>query len=175
MAPLDKRHHVNGANSERGQALLEMVFVTIFLLTLTFGAIDVGRAIWQKEVITGLTREGSNLASRSTPLALSQTDVISDGAVLNLASSGCVIITAVENQSGNFVIMEQTPICPGYTSKIGTGIGNTAILPSETPVIPAPSTTLYVTEVFSPYSPITPLGAFVNYTLPSMLYDVAYF
>lgn len=163
------------AFNQRGQALLEMLFVSLFLLALTFAVIDVGRAIWQKEVITGLTREGSNLTSRGTQIPLAVADVQQDGAVLNLSGSGCVIITAVENESGSFVITAQSAGCLGYTSKIGTGVGTTAMLPAVTPVIPPPSSTVYVTEVFSPYSPITPLGAFVNYTLPTMLYDIAYF
>jgi hypothetical protein len=102
--------------------------------------------------------------------------VISDGAVLNLASNGDVIITAVQNQNGAFVITGQSS-SGGFaaTSKVGTGVGATATLPVTSQTIPQLNGTVYVTEVFSSFSPITPLGAFVNITMPSTLYDIAYF
>jgi Flp pilus assembly protein TadG len=165
--------------AERGQAILELVPVMVLLLTLTFAVIDFSRAIWQVEVITGLTREGSNLASRNTSLTDSATAVINDGAVLNLASNGNVIITSVQNVGGSFVITGQYSTGSlSSVSKVGvyTPTGTPlATLPVTTPTIPQPGGTIYVTEIFSQFSPITPLGAFVNYALPSTLYDVAYF
>jgi len=164
---------------ERGQALLELLPVIVVMLTLTFAVIDFSRAIWQVEVLTGLTREGSNLASRNTPLTDSATAVINDGAVLNLASNGLVIITSVQNVSGSFVITGQYSTGSiSAVSKIGTynpTVPATATLPATTPVIPQAGDTVYVTEIFSRFSPITPLGAFVSYAMPSVLYDVAYF
>ena len=44
-----------------------------------------------------------------------------------------------------------------------------------TTTIPQPGGTIYVTEVFTSFTSITPLGAFVGYTMPPTLYDVAYF
>jgi hypothetical protein len=41
--------------------------------------------------------------------------------------------------------------------------------------IPQPGATVYITEIFSPYSLITPLKAFLKNTTPSTIYDVAYF
>ena len=35
--------------------------------------------------------------------------------------------------------------------------------------------TLYVTEVFYSYTPMTPIGSFLKTSLASTLYDVAYF
>ena len=49
------------ATCERGQAILELMPVIVLLLTLTFAVIDFGRAIWQLEVMTGLTRESSDI------------------------------------------------------------------------------------------------------------------
>lgn len=166
---------------ERGQALVEFVPVMLVLLTLVFAVVDFGRAIWQLQVITGLTREGSNLAARNTSLVDSATAVINDGAVLSLSTgtNGKVIITAVTNRNGSFVITDQyTAGGLSATSKIGTytGTGNDkATLPATEVKIPQLNETVYVTEVFDKFSPITPLGAFVKYTMPSTLYDVAYF
>jgi hypothetical protein len=164
---------------ERGQALLELIPVMLVMLTLTFAVIDFGRAIWQLQVITGLTREGSNLASRNTTMSDSATAVVNDGRALNLANNGEVIITSVQNVGGAFVITGQYSTGTLPASKIGTYILNgppqTAILPTTATTIPQPGGTIYVTEIFSSFSPITPLGAFMNYTMPSTLYDAAYF
>lgn len=163
------------ANGERGQALLEMVPVATLMLLLTFGVIECSFAIWQLEVITALTREGSNIASRSdTPLSTTAQTVLNDGSVLNSANGGQmeVIVTAVQNQNGAFVITGQaTSGNLAASSRIGS-TGN-ATLPAAAS-IPL-NGSMYVTEVFTKYSSITPLGAFVNITMPPTLYDVAYF
>jgi hypothetical protein len=41
--------------------------------------------------------------------------------------------------------------------------------------IPQSNQTTFVTEVFYGYSPVTPIGRLVGLTLPSTLYDAAYF
>lgn len=178
-----RRKHMAG---ERGQAILELVPVAVLMLTLTFAVIDFSRAIWQLQVVTGLTREGSNLASRNTSLQDSATAVMNDGAILNLATKGKVIITSVENQGSagkpSFIVTSQY-LSPGginAASKVGvyTGKGKgteKATLPSTTTTVPQPGGTIYVTEVYCSFLPITPLGAFVKYTMPSTLYDAAYF
>jgi len=165
------------ANGERGQALLELVPVAMLMLVLTFGVIETSYAIWQCEVIAALSREGSNLASRNSTLPASALAVIKDGAVLNSANNGQmeVIVTAVQNQGGTFKITGQaTNGSLAASSRIGSGTGNNATLPTTATPIPL-NGSVYVTEVFTKYSAITPLGAFVNVTMPSTLYDVAYF
>jgi Flp pilus assembly protein TadG len=115
------------AGSERGQAILEFVPVMILMLTMTFAVVDFSYLIWQHQIIIGLTREGSNLASRDTSLALAAQSVINDGAALNLKNNGKVIITTVQNigtaSSSNFVITGQYSLGNGSksaTSKFGT-------------------------------------------------------
>ena len=196
MISMTCRRPRKAASGERGQALLEMAPVVLLMVTMTFAAIDFGRVIWQQEVLTGLTREGSNIASRAKPpvnLLNAVNAVVSDGVSLNLPVNGKVIVTSVQNTG--------TPSAPSYvitgqassgsynaTSKIGTYVPggrppgkNKANLPVETiPGVvpgldPASGNVIYITEVFDSYSPITPLGAFMRQTLPTELYDVAYF
>lgn len=183
MAWVIRRRPRKNAGGERGQALLEMVPVAALLLTVIFGVIECSYAIWQVEVIAALTREGSNLASRNTALPAAATAVIHDCNVINLSGNGEVIVTAVQNLSGTFTITGQTS-SGSFTasSRVGSGVGASATIPA----IPATATppavgaiplngSIYVTEVFTQYTAITPLGAFVKLTLPSTLYDVAYF
>jgi Flp pilus assembly protein TadG len=187
------------AAGERGQAILEMLPIISLLLMMTFAVIDFGRAIWQLEVITGLTREGSNLASRSTsptPLVDAANAVAGDGVALNLTGTcasiapqcGLIIVTSVQNTSPDpsapiFIMTGQYQT--GHfsaASKIGTystdpDATNQVMMPAETPLvpIPQPGATVYITEIYNTYSPITPLGGFAKYTMASKIYDAAYF
>ena len=195
-----KQTHKN-AHGQRGQAILEFLPVLSVFLLLTFAVIDFGRAIWQQETITALTREGSDVASRTTPvnLASAVTAVISDGVALNLSGTctgkypqcGEVIITSVQNTtiSGSQAFVMTGQAFGGnlnIASKIGTWNKNGSpsankvtlsaeSIPGVTVQIPQPGATAYVTEVYDSYSPITPLGSFLRITMPSTLYDVAYF
>jgi Flp pilus assembly protein TadG len=180
--------HLRRANKERGQVVLEFLPVALLLMTLTFAVVDFSYFIWQSQVIIGLTREGSNIASRDTTLAGAATAITQDATVmhLNLTKKGKVIITTVQNTGTsakpNFVVTGQysTGSLSG-TSKVGAynaQTPQTATIPSAvpgTPPVPQPGATLYITEIYTSFSPITPLGVFVKYTLPTKMYDVAYF
>jgi Flp pilus assembly protein TadG len=159
---------------ESGQALVEFAMVGLFLLTTAFGLIDFGRAIYDKEVMTNLTREGSNLASRGTSLTDTATAVVTGSAPLNLTSNGRVIVTAVTNVAGAFVVTGQ--VSQGgitVTSHVGTTVSGPATIP--TAAQPQLGQTVYVTEVYYSYAPITPVGTLLSLAMPSTLYDVAYF
>ena len=180
---------IQSSGKESGVAVLEFAFVALIMITMVFGIIDFSRAIYQKQVITHLTREGSNLASRSTsgtPLTDAANAVINGATPLNLNTDGYVIVTAVENTSGTCSITGQFSLGgKPATSKIGSpsrrrGGGYT------TPKLPQPCSatgtglpqngqTMYVTEVFYNYSPLTPVGSLLNVVMPTQLYDVAYF
>lgn len=174
MSLLACRRVTKTASGQRGQALLELVPVVLVLLLLIFGVIESSYAIWQLEVITALSREGSNLASRNTALSTTADTVIIDGANLNLANNGKVIVTAVQNQGGTMLITAQASSGSfNASSRIGK-TGAKATIPTTTTPIPL-NGSIYVTEVFTTYTAITPLGDFVKITMPSVLYDVAYF
>jgi Flp pilus assembly protein TadG len=168
---------------QTGQALVEFAFVAMLLIVMGFGIIDFSRAIFEKQVISHLTREGSNLASRGTTLALAATDVVNDAPPLNLSTSGLVIITSVTNNGKSYTITaQQSQGGISASSKIGSATCAKPPCPATMPIaatdpnaIPQPNQTAYVTEVFYSYTPITPIGSILKIVLPSQLYDVAYF
>jgi len=156
------------------------------MITMAFAIIDFSRAIYEKQVLSHLTREGSNLASRSTsgdPLTNAANAVIDGAAPLDLNTDGYVIVTSVENKDGTCQVTGQVamggksavskiaqrkkkdftaPNLPEPCSDSGTGL-------------PQNGQTMYVTEVFYTYRPVTPIGSLLNVVMPSWLYDVAYF
>jgi TadE-like protein len=174
MSPAIHRRTV--ASPQAGQALVEFSLVGFLLFVLVFGLIDFSRAIYDQQVMKALTREGSNLASRGTDLNSSATSVITGATPLNINTSGRVIITSVANQGGFYKITGQVSAggIPA-SSRIGTGVGNPATLPPAAAPILQLNQTIFVTEVFYQYQPVTPIGKLMKANLPATLYDVAYF
>ena len=173
MAPqlLKWRSHAKS----RGQALIEMTFVTVMLLVLMFGLIDYGRAIMTRQIIINLSREAANLASRGTTLTNALTAVAGSAQPLNINGNGYVILTVVtKNDAGQPIIVDQQAIggTPA-TSRIGSGKGNLATLPDAG--LPAAHQSLFAAEVFYRYTPITPVGRLLGIGSISQLYDAAYF
>ncbi|MBV9086688.1 MAG: pilus assembly protein [Acidobacteriaceae bacterium] len=160
---------------QSGQALVEFAAIAIMLFVFVFALIDVSRAIYQEQLMTGLSREGANLASRGTKLSDAAAAVVSESP-LDLQKNGKVIVTSVMNQGGAYKITGQsTAGALSATSKVGTGVGSTAVLPSSARSMIAANQTIYVSEVFYSYTAITPIGQFMAIKLPSTLYDAAYF
>ena len=159
---------------DSGQALIEFALSATILLTLLFGLIDFSRAIYARQVIANLTGEGSSMASRGTTLPDAAAAVVVAGSPLNLSVHGQVIVSSVFNNNGKIQLTGQISRgAIGATSLIGRVIGGTATVPQA--VVPQANQTIFVTEVFYQYRPITPIGSFLTTILPSQLYDVAYY
>lgn len=163
-------------NNVSGQALIELVAVLVILVVLAFGMIDFGRFIYERQILVNVTREGSNLASRGTTLSNAVTAVVNSAQPLNINSRGRIIMSTVYNSNG--VLRITSRVSQGgitANSRIGSGVGVVPTLPATATPIPPPSQTLFVTEVFYRYTPITPIGRFIGTTFPSNIYDVAFF
>lgn len=163
---------------ERGAALVELTLCVSSLLIMVFGLIDFSQIIFDEQVMSGLCRQGSSLASRGTSL----TDTVSalgiQGASLNISAKGRIIVTTVaDDPNGNARIVAQaeSPTGISVTSAVGSGIGKLASMPSSANTVLNAGQTLYVTEVFYSYTPMTPIGGFLKTSLGATLHQTAYF
>ncbi len=173
------------AAGESGQAAVEFALVAGLMLVLFCMVVDFSRAIHDVQVMAGLSREGSNLASRGTDLLDSANAVLSGDSPLNLSINGEVIITSVTNTTTSgrggrgttYLINDQQHAgLNTQTSKVGNLSSPTTVtLPASVADMLLPGQTTYVTEVFYSYKPVTPIHNLLKLVMPSTLYQVAYF
>jgi Flp pilus assembly protein TadG len=179
MANMKTRHGSSRSTpivNESGQATVEVALVVTLLITLVCASVDFGRALNTAQVMIELTRQGSILASRGSTLAQAASGVIAGESSLDFARNGEVIITAVTNsKSGNTITGQTSQGGISRSSRIGTGVGNPATMPAAASGTLQPGQTIYVTEVFYTFQPITPIGNLTGIVMPSTLYESAYF
>ena len=199
-----KGHGQRLGRDRSGQALIEFVLPSVFLILLLFGLIDFAIAIYYRQVMINVSREGSNIAARigaSTPAAACSTalvTVVSSASPLMITNTdvssrgmGRVIVSAVIKNGLSYTVIAQasqggldstaapSKVAPNgvgspVTINTGNAPGGTG-LPQTSPQVPYGHNTMYVTEVYYRFKPASPLGGLVKYVMTNQLYDVAYF
>lgn len=161
----------------KGLAAVEFAMVLPVLLLIFFGIVDLGRAVLTRQILTNLSREAANLASRGTSLADTLAAIQISAAPLDLAANGKLIVTEVlRDTNGQLKVYAQlTSGGLSNPSRVGQGIGNAAQLPPASPPVPPNGQTLMAAEVFYHSAALTPLGTLLNSVIGDVLYDAAYF
>ena len=157
-----------------GLALLQLAIVLPLLLLLLFGMIDFGRLILVKNEISALSREGGNLASRGTSFDQTIRAIFSASGSSDLDHNGCIILSAVERDSSNHLVVTEQAVAGHQprSSRVGS-LGGPATVPDSR--LPRRGQVLVVAEVCMNYTAVTPISAFLGESLPRFLYDSAYF
>ena len=94
-----KKHSLNMLKKSDGGELIELAIILPILLLLVLGVFEYGRAIHAKNIITNMSREGANLASRTSSTAQQIIDAIALTAQpLDMTANGMVFITEVRGQ-----------------------------------------------------------------------------
>jgi TadE-like protein len=197
---MKRRFHALAGSS--GQSLVEFAVILPLILMIVLGVVEVGFALLDQQVVTKLTREGSNLISRDTSLQDATTALratASRPVNLNNGSSKLifsVLMKGATTGSANYnkMILYQRYVYGSYpgTSKLLTAGGgsfggapdyiaansasNAGLQVTNVPtdLVQSPGGMVYVTELYTAHTLITPLNNF-GVTLPSTLYSIAYF
>ena len=188
--------------AERGQSLIEFAFVMPLLIALAFGVIEVSYALLDQQVVTKLTREGSNLISRDSTLQDAATamrtmssrpidfnnssrlifSVLKKGATTGTANFDKVILYqrhefgSLSGMGSKLSIRGSGAFrgAPEYEAIDSDTDANLQIsnLPANLQLVRGGM--LYVTEIYTKHPVITPLDKF-GVTVPDTLYSIAYF
>ncbi len=186
---------------DRGQSLLEFAIVMPVLLVLALGVSEFGYVLLDKHVITKMAREGSNLISRDTSLQDATTALTTMASRPVDFSSGSKVIFSVLKKGattgtanyGQTVLYQRHEYgALAQSSRLTTAGGgsfggapdykaansdnNTGLRVTNVPndLIQAPGGMIYVTEIYTTHTMITPLTN-LGVVVPPILYSVAYF
>jgi hypothetical protein len=187
------------ARSEDGQSLIEFALVLPFVLLLALGVIELSYALLDMHVVTSFSREGSNLISRNTSLQDTVTAMRQMSfRPVNLDDGSSKIILSVvkrvntigaSNYDKDILYQRLEYGSLAAASKLAGGDGafgpgpdyqaldadnDTGLQIANLPIVLAPGGMLYVTEVFTRHTLITPLDRF-GVSVPDQLYSIAYF
>ena len=182
-APLGARRRCL-PGERRGQALLELALIVVVLAVLVMGMVEYGRMFVTRQMMIVASREGANLAARGTTLSNTVASMVATApAMLFTNGSGTIIATSVtRSANGTPTVSGQVKYgASNYVSRVGNlnASGSAVTLPSTQ--LPQTNQTLYVTEIFYPFSPVTPLGSLLNVArgtntgVITLLYDATYF
>jgi hypothetical protein len=184
----------------RGQALVEFSFVLPLLSLLALGVVELSYALLDEHMITKLSREGSNLISRDATLS----DAVNalkgmSAAPVDFATRSSVILSVLKRVSatgfpndGKDIVYQRyqygaLQVSSALKTK-GTGsfggapefVAANANTDTNLQLTNLPANlmvsggTLYVTEIFTTHSTLTPLDKF-GISVPNTLYSIAYF
>ncbi len=172
--------------NESGQAMVELSLILLILVVLAYGLMDFCTAIYEKQVITNLTREGANLSARGSGGSTAQimtnalAAIIQEATPLNLSTnstSGRLILTSASNTnnaaSGFYISQQLSSGTLAASSKIGTGVGNYAKLPSS--IVAQSGHNVYIAEIYYKFNVPASLGKLIRVNVTNQFYDVAYF
>ena len=151
---------------------MELVLTLPILLFVVLGIMEMGNAYSITHAMTGLSREGANLAARGATLAQTAMITTNNGDDIDLDNRGGAIATRVVVQSGTPMIIEQATYGSVGASKIGVVGGPATPLTS---LALDDDRVLYVVEVYYTYTPLTPLRGVLGPIIPAGFYERAIF
>jgi len=197
MTRLDPRR----LRSSEGQSILEFAMMLPLVAVLVLGVVELSWALLDQHVVTKLSREGSNLISRSTSLqdaALAMTTMSTrpvDFSGTNSRLIFSVVLRVATTGASNYNrdilyqryqyggLSASSALTTAGSGSFGGGPNYQATNPdNDTSLqltnLPASLNVtggmLYITEIYTTHTLITPFNRF-GISVPSTLYSIAYF
>jgi Flp pilus assembly protein TadG len=185
----------------RGQSMVEFALTVPLVMLLVLGVLDVGYVLLDQHVVTKLTREGSNLISRDTPFetaanamrTMSSAPVDFDTRsrlIFSVIRRGSTVGSANYDQlimyqryetgalSASTKLQTAGPAsfggAPNYEAANSDNNTNLRVTNVPSGLVPSRGAMVYVTEVYTTHSTITPIQQF-GIPVPTTLYSIAYF
>ena len=197
-----KRHLRTAALGARGQSLIEAALILPLVIVIVLGVVEVGYALLDEHIVTKMSREGSNMISRDTTLQDARVALISmsSGAVNFNNGNSTVIFSVVKrgalvgstNYNTNFMLQRHQyggfsassvlstagsaafGAAPDYMAPGADNNANLRVTNLPPNLLVDIGAYIYVTEVYSRHTLITPLDRF-GITVPQTVKSIAYF
>jgi Flp pilus assembly protein TadG len=157
----------------KGQGLVELSLTFPLLMLLALGMIEVNRAIETNHVISTLTREGANVASRGTTLAEAVAATRSSQEATGLGTLGGVVASEIVVTNGIPRIVAQATSA-GLTMASQVGMPDSVATPFQATGL-TEGRSYFVVEMFLPYTSATGFDKLMPGLTPDVLYDRALF
>lgn len=191
-------HSFNRLRSSRGQSIVEFAICLPLLLVLTLGVVETSNALMSQHIITKTAREGSNMISRETRLADAGSALQNMSSTPGSFNSTTKVVFSVLMRSqtgsntGSLVLYQRYQVgnlsLPGsrlngsgsftaandYTAANPNNDTGLRVTNAPPGIASVPGGMIYVTEVWTTYTPLTPLNNF-GVPVPSVLYSIAFF
>lgn len=185
-------------HSSRGQSIVEFAICLPILLLLTLGVVETSNALMSQHIITKVAREGSNMISRETRMtdAAQALQTMSSNPSTFNATTKVIFSVLMRSQTGSnngFLVLYQryefgNASLPGsrlngsgsfnsandYTANNPNNDGGLRVTNAPAGIAQDPGAMIYVTEVYSAYTTITPVRN-IGVPIPTVLYSVAFF
>ncbi len=158
----------------RGQALVEFALLVPVLLLLLCGVIEIGRMLETNHIMSALTREGANLASRGASMEDALTILRTNQAASGLGNVGGAVVSRLVVDQNGIPIVEAQITSAGYENASRVAPQD-SVAQAYTGAGLTNGYRYYVVEMFIPYTPITPLSNFMAGFIPERLYDRSLF
>jgi hypothetical protein len=197
-----RRTAIQRLSTSSGQSVIEFALVMPIVIVLVLGVIELGYALQDQHLITKLTREGSNLISRDTTVQDAATamramtsppvnfengssriifSVIKRGATTGSANYDKMVLYQ-RYEYGTFAGVSQVRTRgtgsfggpPDYEAANSDGNANLQITNLPANLVSVPGGMIYVTEIYTRHTLITPFDRF-GVSVPQSLYSIAYF
>ncbi len=186
-----KKDRLKKRSYSAGQSLLELSMILPILLLLCFGAVELSHAILFNNMLINMSREGANLASRTTqspqfiidalnhtsaPLQMEAQGMIYISRVTGTDGGSGLVLPVVDEQyravHGNGALMSRVWGCPHWeTTGNCTLPASIASRVVTLPFVLKLGYQVYVVETLYDYNPLTNLFL----TTSTELYSVTYF
>jgi Flp pilus assembly protein TadG len=186
---------------DSGQSMVEFALILPLVLVIVLGVVEVGYVLLDQQIVTRLTREGSNLISRDTTLQDAATAMSSmSSRPVNFAASSKMIFSVIKKgattgstnydklvlyqryEYGSFSGQSQLQTRgsgsfgagPDFRAANSDNDASLQVTNLPANLVAARGGMIYVTEVFSRHPLITPFDR-LGVTVPQTLYSIAYF
>jgi Flp pilus assembly protein TadG len=190
-----------GLADASGQSLIEGALVMPFLIFVVLGAVELGSALRDQQVVSRLAREGANLISRDVALEDAADALASmSSRPVDFADNARMIFTVVKRggtlgtnnynqlvvyqrfEYGSYAAGSKLTTAGSYSPGpapdyiVPNSDSNTSLRVTNAPagLVTVPGALIYVTEIITSHETFTPLDRF-GVTVPDELYSIAFF